>query len=60
MGLKRSFSGIKWKKNLGKLRAEQFFFYPLLCVLSGMKWNSSAAGSERSGEVQKRKLSSSK
>jgi hypothetical protein len=30
IGDKRSFSGTKWKKNLGKLRAEQFSFYPLL------------------------------
>jgi len=30
IGDKRSFSETKWKKNLGKLRAEQFSFYPLL------------------------------
>ena len=30
IGDKRSFSVTQWKKNFGKLRAEQFSFYPLL------------------------------
>ena len=37
--------------NLGKSRAEQFSFYPLLCVPNGIKWSESAAWSERSEEV---------
>ena len=47
----RSFSGTKWKKNLGEARAEDWTVYPLLCVPSVTQLCESATWSERSGEV---------
>jgi hypothetical protein len=46
IGDKRSFSGAKRKKNLGKLRAEQFSFYPLLYESEARKAESAASPSE--------------
>jgi len=48
----RSFSGTKWKKNLGEGRAEPRTVYPLLYAPSGAYRYESAAWSWRSGEVQ--------
>jgi hypothetical protein len=39
----RSFSGRKWKKNLGEGRAEPRTVYPLLSDPNGTKWSESAA-----------------
>ena len=42
----RSFSGTKWKKNLGEGRAEPRIVYPLLSVATEAKRRESAAGRE--------------